>query len=238
MPTTGLCLLPPASGNAPVSTKLIAHLSRRYPTQEHVLFHLEHRLFSDTSSQLPGSDVKQRCFTHVLSFSHDPQHAFVSSTKPGNSDESSTITIPAASADSFTGLISTKLQPAWYPRQMLSVENGVCVAIEEKGLVVCIGDARVSARSQGAGTVRGTVVELFRREDTGSDENNYTKEEAAEDEAWMQSALEGLFKGTGVTFNARIITGRTLPRKPEEGADVEAKRDWNLAKLYMAVFRR
>jgi hypothetical protein len=162
-------LLPPAPGNVAISAKLIAHLSRHYPTQEHHPFHLEHRLFSDTSSQLPGSDVKQRCYTHILNLSHHPHHAFVSSTKAGNADESSTVTIPASSAESFAGLISTKLQPAWYPRQMLSLEKGVCVSIDEKSLIVCVGDARASARSQGAGALRGTVVEIFRIEDIASD---------------------------------------------------------------------
>jgi len=230
-------LLPPAPGNVAISAKLIAHLSRHYPTQEHHPFHLEHRLFSDTSSQLPGSDVKQRCYTHVLNLSHHPHHAFVSSTKAGNANESSTITIPASSAEPFAGLISTKLQPAWYPRQMLSLEKGVCVSIDEKSLIVCVGDARASARSQGAGALRGTIVELFRREDITSDASA-APDDAAEDEAWMQSALEDLFKGTGVSFNAKVITSRTRPRRPVEGAETKDEPDWSLAKLYMAVFTR
>lgn len=238
MPTAGVCLLPPAPGGVPLSVKLIAHLSRRYPTQEHEPFHLDHRLFSDTSSQLPGSDVKQRCFTHVLNFSHDPQRAFVSCTSAGNPDKSSVITVPASSATSFSSLITTKLQPAWYGRQMLSVENGVCVSIDDAGLIVCIGDSRTSAGSQGAGTLRGTVVELFRREDITGDSNDYTQEETEEDEVWMRAALEDLFRATGVTFNAKIFTGRTRPRTPEGTFDADNEPDWNLAKLYMAVFRR
>jgi len=233
-----VCLLPPATGGVSVSAKLISHLARRYPTQEHEPFNLEHRLFSDTSSQLPGSDVKQRSFTHVLNFSHDPQHAFVSSTKAGNSDESSIVTIPASSASSFTGLIATKLQPAWYGRQMLSVENGVCVSIEEKGIVVCVGDPRTLPGSQGAGALRGTVVELFRREDVTNDSNDYTQEEAEEDQDWVRDALEDLFRGTDVTFNAKIFTNRTKPRRLEGTSGVEKEPDWNLAKLYMAVLRR
>ena len=231
-----VCLLLPASGH-PVSAKLIAHLSRRYPTQEHRPFFLEHRLFSDTSSQLPGSDVKQRSFTHVLNFSHDAQHAFVSSTRGGSPNELSTITIPVTSADSFASLISTKLQPAWYPRPTLNIEGGVCVAIEEKKLVVCVGDAKVSPRSQGAGTLRGTIVELFRRENITSEGSDYTQEETANDEAWIQGALEDLFEGADVAFNARILTSWTRPRASEDSTGMNTDPDWNLAKLYMAVFR-
>ncbi len=86
--------------------------------------------------------------------------------------------------------------------------------------------------------MRGTVVEIFREEDVTSIGNDYTKEDAAEDEAWMQSGLEDLFKGTEVPFNARIITDRTQPRKSEESTGARNEPDWNLAKLYMAVFRR
>lgn len=118
------------------------------------------------------------------------------------------------------------------------MENGVCVSIEEKGLVVCIGDARTSAGSQGAGALRGTVVELFRREDISSDSNGYTQEEAEEDEAWMRDALEVLFRGTDVTFNAKIFTNRTQLRRLEGTTSAEKEPEWNLAKLYMAVFRR
>jgi len=121
---------------------------------------------------------------------------------------------------------------------MLSVENGVCVSIDDAGLVVCIGDSRTSAGSQGAGTLRGTVVELFRREDITDGSNDYTQEEAEEDEVWMRGALEDLFRETDVTFNTKIFTSRTRPRTLEGTAGADEEPDWNLAKLYMAVFRR
>ena len=121
---------------------------------------------------------------------------------------------------------------------MLSVEGGVCVSIEERGLIICIGDARVSAGSQGAGSLRGTVVELFRKEELVSDSDGYTQEEADEDEAWMQSVLVGLFKGTDVSFSAKILTSRTEMRDSNETAGTKKKPDWSLVKLYMSVFRR
>ena len=126
---------------------------------------------------------------------------------------------------------------------MLHVENGVCVSIEDKGVIVCIGDARVSANTQGAGTLRGTIVELFREEDLTSNGTNYTKEDAENDQNWFQSALAKIFEGTGETFsNTRAFTNRTLSRRyfadPDAKQSEKSAPDWNLAKLYMAILMR
>lgn len=243
MPTTGLCLLPPGPSGTSISSKLSAHLSRHYPEQEHHPFHLEHRLFSDTASQLPSADAKQRAFTHVLSFSRLPQHAFVTCTKPGDPDTSSSIIIPSHQFDSFTALIQTKLQPAWYPRQMLSIENGVYVHLQlgNNSWAVCIGDAKVAARSQGAGALRGTLIEVFREDDPVAGGEEYSKDAVEEDQLLFQNVLNTIFKGTGETFDhVKLITNRTRSRKEKTEAveDVPVQPDWNLAKLYMALFRR
>lgn len=218
--------------------KLIAHLSRRFPAEEHQPFYLDHRLFSDTTSQLPGSDVKQRTFTHIFSFSHDSKNAFVRTTKIGDPEGGSSVTIPISSTDAFTSLLITKMQPLWYPRQMLNLENGVSVSLRNNGWRICIGDARTSARSQGAGILRGTVIELCKTIDSPEDDEPLTPEEVKEFQETFQDVLEQIFKGVVESFSgAKFVLSKTLPITQTVEGPKELKPDWNLAEIYMTVLR-
>lgn len=232
-----LCLIPLNPSAVSPSAKLVAHLSRRYPAEEHHAYHLEHRLFSDTSSQLPGSDVKLRSFTHVLTLSHNPQSTFVCTTKAGNPADTSLITIPVTSTDAFTTLIVSKFQPLWYLRQAVVVENGISVSVRDDEWKVCIGDVKIAPKSPGAGTLRGLIIELCHTVD--EPEGSTSQDTAEEDQAMFQDVLDELFKGTGESFNdAKIIITRTSNRVgATDEVGTKSTPDWDLAKLYMNVLR-
>lgn len=227
-----MLLVPSSPGNASIAGKLVEHLSLRFPDREQREFHLEYRLFSDTSSQLPGTDASQRRFTYVLASSHDPGNGYLRVTKPGAPDEGQSITIAAESIESFTTLTLTKLQPLWYHRQHLVIEDGISVSIKDNEWIISIGDVKVAPKSPNAGQVRGTVIELHRATSLAEDEQG----EEQDDQLLFQDVLNKIFEGFGEHFNnAKIRTAETLPRSPSVRGGRPA--DWQLASMYMDVLR-
>lgn len=232
-----LCFIPLNPNATSPSAKLVTYLSHRYPTQEHQPYHLEHRLFSDTSSQLPGSDTKQRAYTHILTISHIPASSFICTTKAGNPEEASSITIPSSSSESFAALVLAKLQPLWHVRQAITVESGTSVLLQSDEWRICIGDVRVAPRTPGAGTLRGMVIEVNRSLAKADDLAEATTEE--EDQAMFQGVLREIFRGSGESLDEVKMLIRTTSSRVENVDDRRSasKPDWALAKLYMDVFR-
>ena len=234
-----ICLLQTQSSNASLCAKLITDLSRRFPKQEHEPFHLEHRLFTDTSSQLPSADIKQRAFTHIFSSSHDTRRAFVHATKP-EGENGSSITVPIGSAEIFTGLLVSKMQPLWFPRSMLSLENGVSVPLKDDTWRICIGELKVAPRSPGAGNLRGTIIELYKADDSNLAiaDKQLSAEEIAETQEMFSDILRQIFRGTEETFsNAKFSVSRTQIRASDQEEHQHQDPDWELAKLYMTALR-
>ncbi|KAK5078475.1 hypothetical protein LTR51_000665 [Lithohypha guttulata] len=238
MSITGVCLLTPQAGNTSAYPKLLAHLSRHFPTQEHEHFHLDYRLFSDTTSQLPGADVQQRAFTHILTLSHDTKHAYVRSTKVGDPDQGSMITIPPSAADSFAGLVQTKMQSAWFPRQTSSVESGVSVSLLNDTVRLSIGDVKQSTRSQGAGTLRGTIIELCKVTNDEQKDWPTSSEEADQAANMLQDLLRQIFHGIEEDFgNVKFTVSPTLSIDHSSGYGKTSAPDWDMPKLYITVLR-
>lgn len=227
---SSLILLPPLPGNTSITSKLIDHLSHRFPDSEHREFNLAYRLFSDTSSQLPGSDAAQRSFTHIFVSSHDPERGYVRATKPGQLEAGESITIASESIEAFTNLMLTKLQPLWYHRQYLTVEEGVSVSLKNGEWIVSVGDIKTASRSTSSSMLRGTIVELHHTIATFKDED---REEKAT-KILFQDVLDKIFQGTGETFGeANFVLGETLSRP----AALRDNADWELAYIYMRMLR-
>lgn len=235
MPRIGVYYLALSSNNPSPSSKLIDHLSCTYPEQPHKPYTLDHRLFVDTSSQLPGSDPKRRQYTQTLTTSHNKQSTFVGSTEPGSTKQSF-ITIPSSSLDAFTALILTKLQPLWFPRQFVLIDNGVSVAFTA-GFNICIGDVKVAPRQAGAGSIRGMLVELRQDDVEHVDEDEITEQTEAEDRAYLAAIFNDNFRETGVVMDeSKMIVTRT--RQAADEPLVSGEIDCSLAKAYMTVLRR
>lgn len=235
MPRTGVYYIALNSNTPSPSTRLIDHLSSAYPEQSHDLYTLDHRLFVDTSSQLPGSDPKHRQYTQTLSTSHNKQSTFVASTEPGSSAQSF-ITIPTVSLEAFTGLIVTKLQPLWFPRQFVLIDNGVSVAFRP-GFNICIGDVKVAPRQAVAGSVRGVLVELRQDDINCVDEDEASVETEAEDRAYLAAVFNDTFRDMGVVLDeSKMVIARTRGAVDEssEFEDIDS----SLAKAYMTLLRR
>lgn len=227
-----MLLLPPSSGNTSIANKLVEHLSHRFPECEHKDFNLEYNLFSDTSSQLPGSDISQRCFTHIFASSHDPERGYVRATQPGQPDEGNCITIAAESIESFTSLTLTKMQPLWYHRQHLKVEDGISVSLKNNEWILSLGDVRIASKSPSSSTLRGTIIELHHTISSSDGE----KIEEQTSHMLFQDVVSKIFHGTGENFGeAKFILGETLPRSSASHGSRPA--DWELAYIYMRTLR-
>lgn len=186
MPAIGLFLLPIASNQTSPSALLISHISRSFPAETLPTFHLDHRLFVDTSSLLPNSDASLRRFTSILTLSHTPGTTYVGTTpskdnqkekgksqaaavslerQPAGSTSSSTlVTIPSTHVESFTQLLGTKLQPHWAHRQSLVVDNGTALTLDHAEWTVRIGDLKTptsrSVQATVTSNLRGMLVEI------------------------------------------------------------------------------
>ena len=235
-----VCMIPVGAGNAStLSARMTSHMSRRFPEQEHEAFNFDYKLFSDTSSHVPGVDSKVRAFTHVLSLSHNSKSTFVRTTKLGQPEDGSTITIPFTSAEIFTNLLTTKMQPLWYLRQMLNVENGVMVSLKDKQWRLCFGDVKLSPKQQGAGNMRGLFLEL-RLEDgqMNSSDTTISPDEITEYRELFRSVLNESFKGVA-TFDEANLEIDYTQSTDEQSSDnaMHSRVDWNLAKIYMSVLK-
>lgn len=227
-----LLLLPPAPGNTSIANKLVEHLSHRFPQCEHRDFSLDYNLFSDTSSQLPGSDVAQRSFTHIFASSHDPERGYARATKPGQPDDGECITIAAESIEPFVTLTLTKLQPLWYHRQHLKVEEGISVSLKNNEWILSLGDVRMASKSPSSSTLRGTIIELHHMIPSPDEE----KIEEQTSHMLFQDVVSKIFHGTGENFGeAKFILGETLARSPVSHRSRPA--DWELAYIYMRTLR-
>lgn len=223
---SSIALLPPLPGNTSIKNKLVDHLSHRFPESEHKDFNLTYRLFSDTSSQLPGSDAEKRGFTHILASSHDPRRGYVRSTRPGQPEHKQSITIAAESIEPFANLISSKLQPLWHPRQNLVVDDGISVSLRDNQWILSIGDVKTVLKSVSSSMLRGTLIDLHY---TGNvPDEQVDKEEITR--AVFRDVMGKIFHGTGETFEeVNLILGETLSRV----TFVQENADWELAHIYM-----
>lgn len=227
-----LVLVPPLSGNTSIANKLVEHLSHRFPECEHKDFSLEYTLFSDTSSQLPGSDVAQRSFTHIFASSHDPERGYTRATKPGQPDEGECITIAAESIESFTNLTMTRMQPLWYHRQHLKVEDGISVSLKNNEWILYLGDVKMVSKSPTSTTLRGTIIELHHTV-SASDDGNAEEQTT---QTLFQDVMSKILQGTGENFGeAKFILRETLPRSSAPHGSRPA--DWELAYIYMRTLR-
>lgn len=234
-----MCLLPVNPNNTTLCAKLINHLSRRFPEQEHEKFYLNYRLFSDTSSHAPGADVEKRAFTHTLSISHEPKHAFLRTTKVGEPENGQTVTIPFSSAETFTSLMLTRMQPLWNPRSALVLENGVTVSVKDDTLQLCVGEVRVAPKQQGAGTLRGLLLEVCLKEPgSWTEDGALSQERIIEAQELLRNTLSRIFQGTDEKFDhANFIIRMTKSRLEPSSEQDKSVPDWNLANLYMTVLK-
>lgn len=227
------------NANSTTCSKLISHLSRQYPEQEHEKFYLNYRLFSDTSSHAPGADINLRAFTHSLAISREPRYAFIRTTKIGEPEDGQTITIPAAFADSFSNLVLSRLQPLWNPRSALSVENGVSVSLRDDQWHLCLGEVRVAAKQQAAGTLRGLLVELcMKNPGSLADGSSLSDDQIKEAQEMFQNVLNTIFEGTGENFdNTDFTVSMTRSRSGSNHDQGKSEPDWDLANIYMKVLK-
>lgn len=223
---------------------MISHISRSFPADPLPSFHVEQRLFVDTSSLLPNADTSLRRYTHLLNLSHSTHKTYIGTSVPRDRSrpaqldalELSIITVPEASLESFTELLVHKLQPQWSHRQSLTLKNGTSLALQNGDWTIRIGDLRMSNRStQGAGSLRGMLVEASYLAGSSSDNDADGKA----DEIMLRSFLDTLLRGTGAQIEgARVMFRRTRPAwRGQDGNESDSTPDWALASLYMDVLR-
>ncbi|OQV02665.1 hypothetical protein CLAIMM_07821 [Cladophialophora immunda] len=261
MALTGVFILPIAPGQTSPSSALISHISRSFPAEPLPSFHLDHRLFVDTSSLLPNSDISQRKSVSILTLSHTPSKTYVATTTPKDksqaTDQSTSptftvVTIPSSSADPFTQLIGTKLQPQWAHRQSMVIDNGTALSLENGEWTIRVGDLKTPSRPNQAGSnLRGMVVEVSFIEPPVDTTRNQGPEDAPkdvnakgvskEDETLLRGLLDSVTDGSGVPSIYSIETTRSLIRRTKshvKGKDSsDASPDWDLATLYLDILR-
>lgn len=136
-------------------------------------------------------------------------------TEPENGTNSTMISVPSgAVANSFINMVTTKMQPLWAARSELRIDNGTSVELTSGEVAaVRVGELRVTV-GQGAGKIRGVVVELRMRDD----EDEEDEVDVAVREAVLRAALDATFRGSGVNVsNAKLLSRITL--KTKEGIE-------------------
>ncbi|OCT53571.1 hypothetical protein CLCR_10710 [Cladophialophora carrionii] len=257
MPLTGLFVVAVGPGQSSPSAALISHISRSFPAEPLPTFYLDHRLFIDTSSLLPSSNASLRKSTSILTISHTPTTTYVATTSPASpSKEQSAvapsptlITIPSTSADSFTQLIGTKLQPLWTHRQSLIIENGTALSFLDGEWIIRIGDLKTPPRANQAGSnLRGMLIEVSHMEDDNhvqmqgpNDVQKDVLDVDKEDEALLRGFLDSVTDGSGVpsitsSDSNRFLIRRTKVREKDKGA-VSPAADFELARVYLDILR-
>jgi hypothetical protein len=264
MPLTGVFLLPIQQGRTSPSSTLIAHVSRSYPAEPLPPFYLDHRLFVDTSSLLPGSDTTQRKTTSLLTLSHTPSISYVATTTPTKSQtedgtdppfhETTLITIPHSSLDSFTQLIGTKLQPQWAHRQNLFIENGTSLSLNEGEWTIRIGDLKTPTRpNQPASNVRAMIVEVMHHNDDGNalqglngtqEIPKKTNDASEHEQTLLRNFLISVTETSGVAnltnpevTHCLIRRTRHDSRHKDDGRSKTSSSDFALAELYLDIIR-
>lgn len=208
MPLTGILLLPSTN-----LSSLTTHISTTRPELDHHPFHLEHRLFNDTSSQLPNTT--ERSYTHLLSTSHD-KSAFIASSTSTSPPSLELITIPRSDFDGFGQLIVQKMQPLWFTRTVTHVDGiQVKFQIGGKQLELCVGEIKVK------GSSRGCLIEVYHGQDVHGNET--------ENQALFRAILGTVFGEVLDVSQVTVVSGQTRGRDDSET-------NWELARLYMEVF--
>ncbi|KAK5331321.1 hypothetical protein LTR93_000324 [Exophiala xenobiotica] len=259
MPATALFFLPPPPNQPSPSSALISHISRSLPAEPLPPFSLDHRLFVDTSSLLASADVSQRTSTSILSLSHSPQTTFIGTVLPRKDKPSrahppaeqqqqpvppslSLTAIPASTAETFTQLIGTKLQPQWAHRQSLVVENGTALSLHNGEWTIRLGDLKAPPRVNQPVSIRGMLLEISYNAEPDEPPNETTNGASAstsmskEDETLVRSVVDSLTEGTGISMaNSRAFFRKT--QREENGKVAPGTVDWELARLYMDMLR-
>ena len=259
MPLTGLFALNIAPGQPSPSAAIISHISRSFPAEPLPTFHLDHRLFVDTSGLLPNSSASVRRSISILTLSHTNATTYVTaiSAKSKSQDSESPaqtsfpITIPSSSADTFTQVLGTKLQPLWTIRQSLMVENGVAFSLNDGEWIVRIGDLKIPPRPNQAGSnLRGMLVEVSHIKDDGEEQIQGSDDDpkdtkisvvTKEDENLLRGFLDSVTDGSGSPSLTSPETTRSLIRRTkflekDKGA-ASASPDVELASLYLDILR-
>lgn len=151
-------------------------------------------------------------------------------TKPGPAQKEQSITIAAESVEPFAGLILSRLQPLWYPRQYLTVEDGTSVSLRNGEWILSIGDVKTVLKSSTSSMLRGTLIDLHYSKAIPDEEEN--KEDALQE--LFQDVVRKIFHGTGQTFaGVNFILGETISRSISSHEHA----DWGLAHIYMRTLQ-
>lgn len=97
----------------------------------------------------------------------------------------------------------------------------------------------MAPKQQGAGTLRGVLIELCMR-DPGSwaDGRTLSEEQVAEAQELFRNVLGRVFDGTGEKFeNANFKVSMTQSRLKSGDERTKHEVDWDLANTYMAVLK-
>lgn len=208
-------------------------MERKYPTNEQHNFSVDHRLFSDTTSQLPGVDTSQRTFNHVLVTSHDHERAFTRTTRPGHVEQGATVTVPRSAVESLVTLLHTSFRALWYPRHAVHVADGVSVSFMDDRVRLSFGDLRISKGSPAAGTSRGTLLEINIRQQNAVPQNDETNNSAL-----VQDLLRKLIPGLDIDLSdAKSTSGRTQIMAESEDDSKSHVPDYELANMYTELLR-
>jgi hypothetical protein len=107
-----------------------------------------------------------------------------------------------AVSNSFFSMVTTKMNPLWAARSEFRIDNGTAVDLSEGEVAaVRVGELKVTV-GQGAGKVRGVVIELRLREN----EEQEVETDVAAREGALRAALEVRFRGSGVNLsNAKVV---------------------------------
>jgi hypothetical protein len=161
----------------------------------------------DTSSLLPGAlENRKRRSTQTLTLSHFSEKTYVL-TEPEDSITPTMISVSSGTvANSFFSMVTAKMQPLWAARNEFRIDNGTSVELSDgEVLAVRVGELRVTV-GQGAGKVRGVVIEMRMRED----EDEEDAVDMAAREAMLRAALSATFRGINVNLsNAKIVSKTT-----------------------------
>lgn len=104
---------------------------------------------------------------------------------------------------------------------------------------LCIGEVRVAPKQQGAGTLRGLLVELCLK-DPGSwvEEDALSQEKTTEAQELLRSTLSRIFQGADEKFDYANFTIRMTKSRLESSSEQDKSvPDWDLANLYMTVLK-
>ena len=158
----------------------------------------------DTSSLLPGAlENRKRRSTQSLTLSHFSEKTYVL-TEPEDSITPTMISVPSgAVANSFFSMVTAKMQPLWAARNEFRIDNGISVELSDGEVsAVRVGELRVTV-GQGAGKIRGVIIEMRMRED----EDEEDAVDMAAREAMLRAALSARFRGSNVNLsNAKIVS--------------------------------